>query len=250
MKIPHRMIASAVIAACASLLVSAPAAHAQWAVDCVNCSTFWSQTLQYAQQVETAANTAQQLETQIQQYRNMLLQGASLPQSEFRQLVSNIQQIQSLYNQSAALAGNMSNFDSRFQSQFPGYRTYLQETGTNPDYAQNFYQDWTLRGLDSNRTAMAVAGDNVNEIPSEDRALSKLVNQSQSAKGRLQAIQAGNQIAAQQVQQMQKLREMVNAQIQNESLYYAQNIQRRAVDAASTANYQSGSVANDPAQSF
>lgn len=185
MKLVYRTFSSAMIVACAGLLISAPRAHAQWVVDCVNCSTSWSQTLQYAQQVETAANTAQQLETQIQQYRTMLLQGASLPQSEFRQLASNIQQIQSLYNQSAALAGNMSNFDSRFQSQFPGYRTYLQETGTNPDYAQNFYKEWTLQGLDSNRTAMAVAGNNVNEIPSEDRTLSELVNQSQAAKGRL-----------------------------------------------------------------
>jgi P-type conjugative transfer protein TrbJ len=82
----------------------------------------------------------------------------------------------------------------------------------------------------------------VNAIPGEDQTLTTLVNQSQSARGRLQAIQAGNQIAAQEVQQMQKLREMMNAQIQNESLYYAQKIQRQAVDDAAAASWSTPAV--------
>jgi P-type conjugative transfer protein TrbJ len=89
---------------------------------------------------------------------------------------------------------------------------------------------------------MEVAGANVNAIPGEDQTLTTLVNQSQSAQGRLQAIQAGNQIAAQEVQQMQKLREMMNAQIQNESLYYAQAIQRQEIEDAATAQFHSGQL--------
>jgi P-type conjugative transfer protein TrbJ len=91
---------------------------------------------------------------------------------------------------------------------------------------------------------MEVAGANVNAIPGEDQTLATLVNQSQSAQGRLQAIQAGNQIAAQEVQQMQKLREMMNAQIQNESLYYAQAIQRQEIDDAASEQFHSGTVDN------
>lgn len=234
----------------ASFVVAPPPANAQWAVTCVNCSTVFSQALQYAKEVETAATTAQQLETQIQQYENMVQQGLSLPQSMFSQLTSNLSQIQSLYNQSTALAGNLTNFDSNFAAKFPGYNTYLTNTGQNPGYVQSFYNQWTQNGLDSNKTAMSVGGANINEIPSEDSTLSSLVNQSQSAAGRLQAIQAGNQIAAQQVQQMQKLRELVNAQIQNEGTYYAQHIQQQAIDNAFTQTYQSGVVANDTPQSF
>jgi len=228
----------------AASFVSAPEPANAFVVYCTNCSTVFSQVMQYAQQVETAANTAQQLETQIQQYQNMLLQGMSLPTSAFQQLTNNFSQIQSLYNQSSALAGNLSNFDSNFQSRFPGYSSYLNSIGTNPGTVQNYYQQWSQNGLDANKTAMAVAGDNVNQIPAEDQTLAGLVNQSQSAQGRLQAIQAGNQIAAQQVQQMQKLREMMNAQIQNESMYYAQNIQRHALDDAETAQFYSGTVDN------
>jgi len=224
----------------AAALVSAPRPAYAFVVYCTNCSTVFEQELQYAKEVETAVNTAKQLETEIQQYENMLLQGLSLPQSLFAPLISSIQRIQSLYNQSRALAGNLASFDSQFRAQFQGgYDTYLAKIGQNPSYVQSFYKQWAQQGLDSSRTAMEVAGANVNAIPGEDQTLAALVNQSQSAQGRLQAIQAGNQIAAQEVQQMQKLREMMNAQIQNESLYYAQAIQRQEIDDATMAQFYS-----------
>jgi len=235
----------------AASLVSAPRPAPAFVVYCTNCSTVFQQALQYGQEVETAVNTAQQLETEIQQYENMLLQGLSLPLSMFSPLISSIQKIQRLYNQSKALAGNLASFDSQFRAQFQGgYDTYLAKVGQNPDYVQSFYKQWAQQGLDSSRTAMEVAGANVNAIPGEDQTLTTLVNQSQSAQGRLQAIQAGNQIAAQEVQQMQKLREMMNAQIQNESLYYAQNIQRQELDNAATAQFFSGKVTNSAAKGY
>jgi len=235
----------------AAALVSAPRPAYAFVVYCTNCSTVFEQELQYAKEVETAVNTAKQLETEIQQYENMLLQGLSLPQSLFAPLISSIQQIQSLYNQSRALAGNLASFDSQFRAQFQGgYDTYLAKIGQNPDYVQSFYKQWAQQGLDSSRTAMEVAGANVNAIPGEDQTLTTLVNQSQSAQGRLQAIQAGNQIAAQEVQQMQKLREMMNAQIQNESLYYAQAIQRQEIDDAATAQFFSGTVDNSGVKGY
>ena len=243
-------LAAILVFGAASFMAAPQPAHAQWAVTCVNCSTVFSQALQYAKEVETAATTAQQLETQIQQYENMVQQGLSLPQSMFSQLTGNLSQIQSLYNQSTALAGNLANFDSNFSAKFPGYSTYLTNSGQNPGYVQSFYNQWAQNGLDSNKTAMAVGGANVNQIPSEDATLSSLVNQSQSAAGRLQAIQAGNQIAAQQVQQMQKLREIANAQLQNEGTYYAQNIQRQAVDDAATATFYSGTVQTGGAKGY
>ncbi|APH57193.1 Conjugal transfer protein trbj [Granulibacter bethesdensis] len=225
-------------------------AYAQWAVTCVNCSNLLSQMLQYGKEVETAAISAQQLETQIQQYQSMVRQGLSLPQSLFSQITSNLAQIQSLYNQSSAVAGNIANFENNFSTKFPGYNTYLTNNGQNPAYVQDFYKQWAQNGLDSNKAAMGVAGTNVNQIQTEDSQLASLINQSQSAAGQLQAIQAANQIAAQQVQQMQKLRELVNAQIQNEGNYYAQAIQRQAIDDAATAAFYSGTVNRSGAKGY
>jgi P-type conjugative transfer protein TrbJ len=46
----------------------------------------------------------------------MLKQGMSLPSSMFNNLTGDLQQLQSLYQQSRALSGNLSNFDSQCPS--------------------------------------------------------------------------------------------------------------------------------------
>jgi P-type conjugative transfer protein TrbJ len=47
-----------------------------FAIYCSNCSTFYQQMFEYAEAVNTALNTAEQLSTQVQQYHNMVTQGA------------------------------------------------------------------------------------------------------------------------------------------------------------------------------
>jgi P-type conjugative transfer protein TrbJ len=66
----------------------------------------------------------------------------------------------------------------------------------------------------------------------------------------MQAIQAGNEIAAQQVQQMQKLRQMLNDSVQSQSMWYAQNIERQAVDDAFVQTFQNGHVVRAGSKSF
>lgn len=245
----HRSLATALAVLGAGFMASPPA-RAQWAVECVNCSTVFSQATQVAKEIETAETTAQQLQTQIQQYQNMLTQGISLPNSMFSRMTGDLQRLQSLYQNSQSMAGQLSNFDQNFRNRFTDYNSYLNKTGKSPTYMADNYKQWSQDGFNNARTAMEAAGMNVNDIPNEDAVLSRLVQQSQSAKGRMQAIQAGNQIAAQQVQQLQKLRQMENARIQAQGNWYAQAIERQAVSDAAAQSFQSGRVANDTPKSF
>jgi len=219
-------------------------------VYCTNCSTVFSQATQVAKEIETAINTAEQLRTQIQQYENMVTQGLALPSSMFNRITGDIQRVQQLYQQSKALSGNLSNFDQRFRQQFGDYDRYLSQVGQSPTYMQDNYKRWNEQGSDAMRVAMQSAGMNVSAIASEDAMLSQLVARSQNAQGRMQAIQAGNEIAAQQVQQMQKLRQMLNDSVQSQSMWYAQNIERQAVDDAFVQTFQNGRVVRAGSKSF
>jgi len=219
-------------------------------VYCTNCSTVFSQATQVAKEIETAINTAEQLRTQIQQYENMVTQGLALPSSMFNRITGDIQRIQQLYQQSKALAGNMTNFDQRFRQQFGDYDRYLSQVGQSPTYMQDNYKRWNEQGSDAMRVAMQSAGMNVSGIASEDAMLSQLVARSQNAQGRMQAIQAGNEIAAQQVQQMQKLRQLLNDQVQSQSMWYAQSIERQAVDDTFVQTFQNGRVVRAGSKSF
>ncbi|HHM6473243.1 TPA: P-type conjugative transfer protein TrbJ [Pseudomonas aeruginosa] len=219
----------------------APPAHA---IYCSNCSTVWNQMMEYAKAVETSINTAKQLQQQINMYQDMVKQGLSLPNSMFQSFQNDLARLQGIYNDSRALAHSMSNLDSQFRDQFKGYDSYLKNIGQASSNMPDRYEKWAQSSFDNARTAMESVGMNTSMFASEDAIMTTLVQRSQSAQGRLQAIQAGNEIAAQQVQQLQKLREMIATNVTLQGNYIAQQTERTAVDDAFRENFRSKPVQN------
>ncbi|WP_047281213.1 P-type conjugative transfer protein TrbJ [Pseudomonas lundensis] len=209
-----------------------------FAIYCTNCSTFYQQMFEYAEAVNTALNTAEQLSTQVQQYNNMVTQGTPLPNSMFGRITQDMQRVTSTYNRAQSLGRNVANLDSQFNTQFPGYEAYLQQffqsSSKATDVMPDRYEKWSAQGFDNAKRAMQAAGMNTSTFETEDAHLEQLVNRSQSSSGRMQAIQAGNEIAASNVQQLQKLRDLVATQITLQGNYIAQETARQSVgDAAS-----------------
>ncbi|AOJ92614.1 TPA: P-type conjugative transfer protein TrbJ [Pseudomonas aeruginosa] len=225
----------------------APPAHA---IYCSNCSTVWNQMMEYAKAVETSVNTARQLQTQIQQYNDMIKQGLSLPSSMFQSFTNDLRRLQSIYNDSRALAHSMSNLDSQFRDQFEGYDNYLKSIGQGTNNMPDRYKYWAQSSFDNARTAMESVGLNTSMFDSEDAVLASLVSRSQTAQGRMQAIQAGNEIAAQQVQQLQKLREMIATNVTLQSNYIAQQTERQAVSDAAAQQFYSRKSQRGPSEGF
>ncbi|EBS6671127.1 P-type conjugative transfer protein TrbJ, partial [Salmonella enterica subsp. enterica serovar Mbandaka] len=60
--------------------------------------------------------------------------------------------------------------------------------------------------------------------------------------GRMQAIQAGNEIASQNVQQLQKLRDLIATQINMQGNYMAQEQDRIQLDDALRQQRRSGTI--------
>ena len=209
-----------------------------FAIYCTNCSTFYQQMFEYAEAVNTALNTAEQLSTQVQQYNNMVTQGTPLPNSMFGRITQDMQRVTSIYNRAQSLGRIVANLDSQFNTQFPGYEAYLQKflqsSSKATDVMPDRYEKWSAQGFDNAKRAMQAAGMNTSTFETEDAHLEQLVNRSQSSSGRMQAIQAGNEIAASNVQQLQKLRDLVATQITLQGNYIAQETARQSVgDAAS-----------------
>ena len=67
-----------------------------------------------------------------------------------------------------------------------------------------------------------------NQFATEEMTLKQLRTMSQSATGQMQAIQVGSQIAEQQVQQLQKLRQLMMAQLNQQNTYMAGQEQKEA----------------------
>ncbi|ENM1514300.1 P-type conjugative transfer protein TrbJ [Escherichia coli] len=247
-----RGAALALAMASASLSVSLYMAPAPaYAIYCSNCSTFYQQMYEYAEAVNTQLNTAQQLATQIQQYQNMVTQGLSLPNSMFGSIAADLQSVVNIYTKSQALGRQIQNMDSQFNTQFPGFESYLNQAASSAAVpARDRYQKWSDQGRDNVKTAMEAANLNTGTFESEDAQLARMVSRSQSAAGRMQAIQAGNEIASQNVQQLQKLRDLVATQINMQGNYMAQQGDRRAASEAAEQQFEARKNNWGPSEDF
>lgn len=223
------------------------APSAAYAIYCSNCSTFYQQMLEWAEAVNTQLNTAEQLQTQISQYNNMVTQGVSLPNSMYGSIAADLRNVANIYTRSQALGRNIQNMDSQFSTQFPGWQSYLNQAASSSQVPASQtmpdrYEKWSQQGRDNVRTAMQSADMNTSTFESENSQLDRMVSRSQSAEGRMQAIQAGNEINAQNVQQLQKLRDLMATQINMQGNYMAQQQNRVDLDDALRQQRRSGTI--------
>ncbi|WP_375627836.1 MULTISPECIES: P-type conjugative transfer protein TrbJ [unclassified Bartonella] len=202
---------------------------------CSNCATVWNQMSQYVEAVNTQINTAKQLQTQLQQYKDMIKQGLSFSSPQFDGLQNTLQKLKQVYQDGQSISYSMGNLNSRFEQMFPGYENYLKNSGkVNP---KKDYRKWAETGLSNSRIAIEAAGINTSSFDDEDKLMQKLVDRSASAEGRMQAIQAGNEIAAQQVKQLQLLRDLVANNTTLQANYTANEVERRAKNEAAAEKF-------------
>ncbi|MEV1792928.1 P-type conjugative transfer protein TrbJ [Pseudomonas aeruginosa] len=210
-----------------------------YAIYCSNCSTFYQQMFEYAEQVNTALNTAEQLQTQIRQYQNMLTQGSGLPNSMFGSIAADLKSVVNIYQRSQALGRHIQNMDAQFNTAYPGFEDYLAQAAISREVqTRDRYERWSEQGRDNVRSALGAANINTSTFESEDAQLERMMARSQNAAGRMQAIQAGNEIASQNVQQLQKLRDLVATQINMQGNYLAQEGDRKAASEAAEQQFE------------
>lgn len=247
----------AVLLAAAALLGGGAYSPPAAAIGCPQCSTFVQQLIETLMQVDElmeAAKTAEEsakTNTELaQQYSDMLKQGTSLPNSILRGIDDDLSNIVGIYNNTRAIGKHVNGLENRFKSAFKDYESYLEVAGEGNDKMPERYEQWAAAGFDNARTAMLAAGMNVSSFASETEVLGQMVSRSQSAVGRLQAIQAGNEIAAQNVQQLQMLRDMMQTQIAMQANNVARTTQKEAVDDAFNEKFYSVRPNNSADQEF
>ncbi|WP_168404038.1 P-type conjugative transfer protein TrbJ [Erwinia amylovora] len=203
---------------------------------CANCGTEWTQLLnngQLVQQVETSLN---QLQTQLNSYQNLVNNTKNIPDQLWGNAFSDISQVSSLIRQSKALAAQATNLDSEFSSRYGSYENYLNGS-LSGDTWSNKYSQWSNETNDNLKYALKSTGLQLDQMDDEDSTIKSLQAMSESSTGRMQAIQVGNQMAAQGIRQTQKLRQMMGMQIQMQADYMATQADQTAAQRADVANF-------------
>lgn len=163
-------------------------------------------------QLTQISQLAQQIETQLNIFQNLLQNTATLPSHMWGQVESDLNQLRSIVDQGQSIAFSMGNADDVLQQRFQSYG----ELRTNLPSSQTFstaYQSWSDTNRDTIASTLKAASLTADQFDSEESTMSSLRSMSETADGQMKALQVGHQIATQQVAQMQKLRGLVSQQM-------------------------------------
>lgn len=211
---------TAAAAAAFALLATTPA-HA---TGMIAGATFPEQIVQELTLVEQYATQAQQLQAQFQMVYNQAMNLKNLP----TQMWPNVSgQLQNLIN----LVGNAQGLTYAAQNTAAGVQAQYGVNGQS--YQQNLSQ-WNGNLQSQIQQALNSFGLQAQDFQTQQQALQQIQNASQSATGRMQVMQAGNQIAGLMVNQLQGLQQtiMANGQVQLNAIgaKNAQNLQKSQIN--------------------
>ena len=189
--------------------------------------------------VELAAQLEQQIEmvyNQLQQIQNMVQNTEKITDFTFGDLRGQILQLHSVLTRGQSLAYTMANVDQIFREKFPG--TVMDPRaisaffpGTAPDNPTYYdlYRVWSQSNLDTIEGTLAANNLGAEQFVEEWDLIDKLNVLSQSATGRMQALDVSNLIASQTVSQLQKLRQVMTSQVQMQGTALAAEQQEKSV---------------------
>lgn len=176
--------------------------------------------------VQSNVNEVKQIQQQIEAYKNMVRNTESLLHGDIDSLDDAIYRLGNVLDHGKSLSVGAQDFQRKFQTMFPGYQP-------GRDF-HSAYSEWNTTTRDSVLGAMRVAQAQVQGVHDENTAIAELRSAVHRADGQKAAIDAANQIALNQVRQMQGLRELMVAQMQAEGTYMAAQAQeaeaRRGVE--------------------
>ncbi|RYZ91296.1 MAG: P-type conjugative transfer protein TrbJ [Proteobacteria bacterium] len=187
---------------------------------------------------------ANQLEKQAAMVNDMKTQAKALSNQEWSRTSSQLQQLANISRQGEAIAYSSANIDALYRQKYKGYNAYSQEkTGSSFTYSDR-YSEWSNTNRDSTVSAMKSANLQQSQFADETATMQTIEIMGRSAQGRMQAIQVGNQIAAQQVGQVQKLRSLVMAQMQMQAAHQAFEANQKDSANAKSRNFFKNDASN------
>ena len=207
------LVASAVIAspARAGTATGAATEWTQLANNAELIKLLESSGTQVHNQLTQINQLAQQIETQLNIYQNMLQNTATLPEHIWGQVEADITQLRSIIETGQSIAFSMGNADDVLQQRFQSYSTLRTNLPNNATFSST-YQTWSDTNRETIASTLRAASLTSDQFTTEEATMSSLRSMSETADGQMKALQVGHQLAAQQVEQTQKLRGLVAQQ--------------------------------------
>lgn len=178
-----------------------------------------TQLLNFIELYDQTQNTLEEVRSSKNILQNAHDQAKGLNSFEWGNSKNELMKLNQLVRKGESLAYSAQNMDALFSKKFSGYSDYQKKkSGTT---FNKRYENWNKTNMDSIKSSLMAANMQSNQLKSEANLVNKLNYMSQNKSSQIQALQVGHQIAAQQIGQLQKLRQLVMAQMQSEAAYKA-----------------------------
>jgi P-type conjugative transfer protein TrbJ len=248
MSYPPNILLAARAALLAAILIVAASQPAHAGIPVIDGSNLTQNVLTAVNQVAQVQKQIQQYATQLQQYENML-QNTAAPVAyiwdQANAVVNKImaaQQTLAYYkNQAGSIDGYLSRFqDVNYYRSSPCFTTAgcslaqrhaLQDAQANNSTAVKQSNDDVLRSVDQQQVTLTT----------DAARLQDLQSQATSAQGQMQALQAANQLASAQTNQLLQIRGMLAAQAAAAATQASNQADKEALMAAAAQQLRDGS---------
>ena len=189
----------------------------------------WTQLSNNVQLVHIATQEVRNLAYTIRQYDEMVRQGRPLAGWQLRDAMGDLRRLSEIVALGTEVAEDASGVDALLREAFPGYDHYA---GVGPGSYGEDYRRWNTRRHDAIRDAYYAANLHAVQFRDEAAATRAIERQMQTATGQMQVLQASGRLATMEVEQLQKLRQLLAVQIRMQGEILAAEGDRTAADDA------------------
>jgi type IV secretion system protein TrbJ len=222
-------------------------------VVCSNCSTSLTQGTMKITQDLAYAKQLLQYAIQVQQLADALQNTAHGGRATLTDISADLTQLANVVQGGQALAYSLGNQDVLFRQTFPGYQTLgpARRSPPPPGTYASQYAQWAQTSLATTQGILRGAGLQGRLLAGEQGVLGAIrALTASNLLNRNDAINVGGQLAAEQVGQLQKLRELQLEDMTSKAAYQGYVIQRQASNEAGTVWFFSSAPARGDGRLF
>lgn len=254
----NRIILAAKKALLASFVATVMTLPAQAGIPVIDGTNVVQTTISAVNNVQAVAKQIQQYQTQLQQYENMLqntVAPAAYIWDQANSTINKLLQAQDTLNYYKNQAGSLDSYLQRYQDvnyyrSSPCFNSNvtctadeikaLQNADKNNSEARKKANDAVFKAIDQQQQTLTTDANN----------LADLQSQASGAKGQMEAIQAANQLASAQTNQLLQIRSILLAQQSAAATLAQAEADKDAQRTAASAAIREGTYTKSPAKSW
>ena len=189
---------------------------------------------QYAKQVQMVLQQAQMVQNQLRAYALELQNTQVLSGLDWQNATVSLNGLAINFQQGSGVAYAAAQQDAAFTQFHQTFAQYAAKTAGMPTPAT--YQQWIQYNTDAANRAANAAGLTIAQASSEQARIAALKAAGQTPQGQVQAIMAGNALAAEELDQLRGLNRLIAQQMDTEARYHRIEEEKKTQDLAATAN--------------